>query len=68
MAKQLETQINDVVRALGDLNICLKLVLHDKEQFLKEYGSSLYNVLINIQKETNANEIKVNEKLNKILF
>lgn len=68
MAKQLETQINDVVRALGDLNICLKLALHDKEQFLKEYGSSLYNVLINIQKETNANEIKVNEKLNKILF
>ena len=68
MTKQLETQINDVVRALGDLNICLKLALHDKEQFLKEYGSSLYNVLINIQKETNANEIKVNEKLNKILF
>lgn len=68
MAKQLETQMNDVVRALGDLNICLKLALHDKEQFLKEYGSSLYNVLINIQKETNANEIKVNEKLNKILF
>lgn len=68
MAKQLETQMNDVVRALGDLSICLKLALHDKEQFLKEYGSSLYNVLINIQKETNANEIKVNEKLNKILF
>ncbi|QIG64818.1 hypothetical protein SJC03_140 [Bacteroides phage SJC03] len=68
MAKQLEIQMNDVVRALGDLNICLKLALHDKEQFLKEYGSSLYNVLINIQKETNANEIKVNEKLNKILF
>ena len=66
--KQLEIQMNDVVRALGDLNICLKLALHDKEQFLKEYGSSLYNVLINIQKETNANEIKVNEKLNKILF
>ena len=54
MAKQLEIQMNDVVRALGDLNICLKLALHDKEQFLKEYGSSLYNVLINIQKETNT--------------
>ena len=66
MAKQLETQINDVVRALGDLNICLKLALHDKEQFIKEYGSSLYNVLINIQKETNINECLVNEKLNKL--
>lgn len=66
MAKQLEIQINDVVTALGNLSICLKLALHDKEQFIKEYGSSLYNVLINIQKETNINECLVNEKLNKL--
>lgn len=66
MAKQLEIQMNDVIKALGDLSICLKLALHDKEQFLKEYGSSLYNVLINIQKETNINECLVNEKLNKL--
>lgn len=66
MAKQLEIQMNDVVKALGNLSICLKLALHDKEQFLKEYGSSLYNVLINIQKKTNINECLVNEKLNKL--
>lgn len=66
MAKQLEIQMNDVVKALGNLSICLKLALHDKEQFIKEYGSSLYNVLINIQKETNINECLVNEKLNKL--
>ena len=66
MAKQLEIQMNDVVKVLGNLSICLKLALHDKEQFLKEYGSSLYNVLINIQKETNINECLVNEKLNKL--
>lgn len=66
MVKQLEIQMNDVVKALGNLSICLKLALHDKEQFLKEYGSSLYNVLINIQKETNINECLVNEKLNKL--
>ena len=66
MAKQLEIQMNDVVTALGHLSICLKLALHDKEQFIKEYGSSLYNVLINIQKETNINECLVNEKLNKL--
>lgn len=58
--------MNDVVKVLGNLSICLKLALHDKEQFLKEYGSSLYNVLINIQKETNINECLVNEKLNKL--
>lgn len=66
MAKQLEIQMNDVVTALGNLSICLKLALYDKEQFIKEYGSSLYNVLINIQKETNINECLVNEKLNKL--
>lgn len=66
MAKQLEIQMNDVVTALDNLSICLKLALHDKEQFIKEYGSSLYNVLINIQKETNINECLVNEKLNKL--
>lgn len=58
--------MNDVVKVLGNLSIYLKLALHDKEQFLKEYGSSLYNVLINIQKETNINECLVNEKLNKL--
>lgn len=58
--------MNDVVKVLDNLSICLKLALHDKEQFLKEYGSSLYNVLINIQKETNINECLVNEKLNKL--
>lgn len=31
MAKQLEIQMNDVVTALGNLSICLKLALHDKE-------------------------------------
>ncbi|MDD3038640.1 hypothetical protein [Bacteroides sp.] len=65
MAKQLETQMNDVQQALGNLSLCLKLALDDKEQFIKEYGSRLYATLCKISAETEINECKVNEILDK---
>ncbi len=65
MAKQLETQMNDVQEALGNLSLCLKLALDDKEQFIKEYGSRLYAALCGISAETSINECKINEILYK---
>lgn len=59
MAKQLEQQMNDVQEALGNLSLCLKLALDDKEQFIKEYGSRLYGVLCGISADNSLSESKV---------
>lgn len=63
MAKQLEQQMKDVEEALGNLSLCLKLALHDKEQFIKEYGSHLYGVLCGISADNSLNVCKVVELL-----
>ena len=61
--KQLEKQISDVQSALGNLSLCLKLALDDKDQFLKEYGSRLYGFLCSISATTEANEARINDIL-----
>ena len=61
--KELEKQMNDVQSALGNLSLCLKLALDDKELFLKEYGSRMYGFLCGISATTESNEARINEIL-----
>ena len=59
MAKQLEIQMNDVQEALGNLSLCLKLALDDKDQFIKDYGSRMYGVLCGLSADTSIVESKI---------
>lgn len=35
---QLYTQMEDVLKGIGELNLAIQLALHDEDQLLKEYG------------------------------
>ena len=61
---QLFRQVEDVNTAVADLRICLKLALHDKEQFIKEYGSNLYGLLVGLNADIN----KASEKMIEIMY
>ena len=63
MKNQLETQIEDVRNALGDLSICLQLALDDKDQFIKEYGSLLYTTFCSIYRKVNIDACKIDDML-----
>lgn len=63
MENQLEIQVNDVQEALGNLALCLRLAIDDKEQFIKEYGSRLYATFISISAQASINECKINDIL-----
>ena len=52
--KQLRTQMDDVTGAIGNLDLCLNLALHDEDQFIKEYGNTMYQLLVGLQRELNA--------------
>lgn len=55
---ELKKQMEDVRNAVGNLQISLNLLLHDKEQFIKEFGMDAYNTFIKCQRLITAFEAK----------
>ena len=55
---ELKKQMEDVRNAVGNLQICLNLLLHDKEQFIKEFGMDAYNAFTKCQRHITAFEAK----------
>ena len=55
---ELKKQMEDVRDAVSQLNICLNLLLHDKEQFIKEFGEAAYIRFYNTHKRLIAWDAK----------
>lgn len=47
--RELTRQMDDVIRSINGLNLNLNLLMHDKEQFIKDYGSEAYDRFIKLQ-------------------
>ena len=61
---ELKKQMEDVRNAVGHLQICLNLLMHDKEQFIKEFGEDAYNAFAKCQRHITAFEAKAhNDKV-----
>lgn len=58
---QLFQQVEDVNNAVGNLSLCIKLALHDKDQFIAEYGSRLYGILVGLKADVNIASAKMVE-------
>ena len=55
---ELKKQMEDVRNAVGNLQICLNLLMHDKEQFIKEFGEDAYNAFAKCQRNITGFEAK----------